>query len=495
LAYNVTLVIFLSQTWPGERENIMKRRTILYIILGVVLVAAVAAVVVWRAQQAQASEGETRSAVVERGTLLVAVSASGNVEPQSSVGLAFESPGQVADVPVKVGDRVEAGDGLAQLDTRQLGLQVHQAEAALAAAKAQLAQLEAGPRPEEVSAAEADLRAAQAQVNNAVANLDRLRSGPTEAQIAAAETQVAQAELQHKVALLEYDRVRAIEAKEETIEQAAYDLYTAEKSLAAAQAALADAQAGADAEDLRAAQATVAGAVAQRDAAQAQLDLLLAGATGEQIADARAQVERAQAALEQAQLNLERATLRAPFDGIIARVNVSAGEMAPAGLPAVTLLDPSGLQVAIAVDELDVGRLAVGQPAQVTLDALPDATLAGTVKSIAPVATVDQGGVIDYDVVVTLEPTDAPVRADMTANVTVVVEELIDVLTIPTWVVRVDRTTGQTYVNQRVAGEIERVDVTLGVRYEGTAQVLDGLAEGDEVIWVSEDPFGLGGER
>lgn len=470
----------------------MKRRTV--IILGIVLVAVIAAVIVWRTLQAQTSEEEARSAVVQRGALLVAISASGNVQPQSSVGLAFETPGRVTDVPIRVGDRVKTGDVLAQLDTSQLELQVHQAQAALAAAEAQLAQLEAGPRPEEVMAAEADVRAAQAQVGSAVANLDQLRSGPTEAQIAAAETQVAQAELQHKVALLEYDRVRAIKAKEEKIEQAAYDLYTAEKSLAAAQAALKDAQAGADADDIRAAQANVDSAVAQQDAAQARLDLLLAGATGEQIADAEAQVERAQAALEQAELNMKRATLYTPFDGVVARVNVSAGEMAPVGPPAVTLLDLSGLQVIIGVDELDVGRLVVGQSAQVTLDALPDSTLNGTVRSIAPAATIDQGGVTYYDVIVTLEPTDAPVRADMTANVTVVIEELTDVLTIPLWVVRVDRRTGQTYVNQRVGDEIERVDIALGVRYEGVAQVLDGLAEGDEVIWVSESPFDFGDE-
>jgi HlyD family secretion protein len=473
----------------------MKRRTV-YIILGFVLVAAVVAVTVWRRQQAQASESEeeTRTAVVERGTLLVAVSASGGVEPQSSVGLTFETPGRVTDVPVKVGDRVENGDLLAQLDTRQLELQVHQAQAALAAAEAQLAQIEAGPRPEEVAAAEADVRAAQAQTSSAAANLDQLKSGATEAQIAAAETQVAQAELQVKAALLEYDRVRAIKAKEETIEQAAYNLYTAEKSLLAAQAALEDVQGGADAADIRAAQAGVDGAVAQQDAAQARLALLLAGATDDQIADAKAQVERAQAALEQAELSLKRATLHAPFDGVVARVNVSAGEMAPVGLPAITLLDPSGLQVAIGVDELDVGRLAVGQSAQVALDALPDTTLNGTVKSIAPAATVDAGGVTYYDVIVTLEPTDAPVRADMTANVTVVIEDLTAVLTIPLWVVHVDRRTGQTYVNRRAGNELERVDIALGVRYEGVAQVLDGLAEGDEVIWVSESRFDFGDE-
>jgi len=472
----------------------MKRRTVLYVILGIVLVAAIAAVIVWRTQKTQPSEEETRSAVVERGTLLVAVSASGSIEPQASVGLTFETPGRVAEVHVKVGDRVKSGDALIQLDNRQLALQVHQAEAALAAAEAQLAQLEVGPRPEEVAAAEADLRAAQAQVSSAVVNLDQIKAGPIASQIAAAKAQVAQAELQHKLALLKYDRVRAIDAKEEQIEQAAYDLYAAEKSLDAARAALDGLYAGPNADDLRAAQANVEAALAQQDAAQAQLDLLLAGATEDQIADARAQVERAQAALEQAELALERATLRAPFDATVAKVNVSAGEMAPVGLPAITLLDASEFQVAISVDELDVGKLAVGQAAQVTLDAIPDATLAGTVKRIAPAATFE-GGVVYYDVVVTLEPTDVPIRADMTANVTIVIEELADALTVPTWVVRVDRRTGQTYVNQRIEGEIERVDVTLGVRHEGVAQVLDGLSEGDEVIWVQESLFEFGGEQ
>ena len=80
----------------------------------------------------------------------------------------------------------------------------------------------------------------------------------------------------------------------------------------------------------------------------------------------------------------------------------------------------------------------------------------------------------------------------MTANATIVVEELTGVLKIPTWVVRVDRDTGQTYVHRRIGNDIERVDVELGVRYAGVAQVLDGLAEGDGAVWVADSsPFGL----
>ncbi|RLC85913.1 MAG: hypothetical protein DRI79_10740, partial [Chloroflexi bacterium] len=82
--------------------------------------------------------------------------------------------------------------------------------------------------------------------------------------------------------------------------------------------------------------------------------------------------------------------------------------------------------------------------------------------------------------------TDAPIRADMTANATIVVDELTDVLMIPTWVVHVDRDTGQTYVHRQAGDGIERVDVELGVRYEGRAQVLSGLSEGDVVILAPE---------
>jgi multidrug efflux pump subunit AcrA (membrane-fusion protein) len=87
------------------------------------------------------------------------------------------------------------------------------------------------------------------------------------------------------------------------------------------------------------------------------------------------------------------------------------------------------------------------------------------------------------------------VRADMSANETISVQELADVLTIPTWVVRVDRLSGQTYVDRQTSDGVERTDVTLGVRYEGLVEVRSGLDEGDEVVWVSDQSeFGLGSE-
>jgi HlyD family secretion protein len=464
------------------------KRTTRYVILGAVAVATMVGVSTCQANQ---PEEEARLAVVERGTMLVAVSASGSIEPQARVNLTFEAPGEVLEVPVKVGDRVAAGDVLAQLDTRQLALQVQQAEAALALVEAQLVQLQAGARPGEVAAAEANLRAVEAQVSAAAANRDQTVTGPTEAQIAAAEAQVAAVELQQRLALIAHDRTIAETEDKKRREQVRHDLWTADKALAAAQAQLDELLAGADANAVRAAQANVLAAVAQRDAVQSQLDLVLAGAAEEQLTDVEAQVAQARAALALTELSLDRATLRVPFDGVVAAVNVTPGEMASAAMPAFTVLDTSGFRMAVGVDEIDVGRLTVGQAAQVTLDALPNIVITGVVERIAPAATI-VGGVVHYNVIIELDPTDAPIRADMTANVTIVVEELADVLMIPTWVVRVDDSTGQTFVNQQVGDEIARTDVELGVRHEGFAQVLGGLSEGDGVIWVQESGFGFG---
>jgi HlyD family secretion protein len=478
----------------------MRRKT-LYVILGAVGIAAVigALIIVPQLQQAAQSE-ETRTAVVERGTLLVAVSASGVIEPQDRASLTFEQPGLVAEVLVEVGDEVKKGDVLARLDTGQLALQVRQAQASLASAEAQLAQLEIGARPEEIAAAEASLRAAEAQVSSAAAQLDRLKVGATEAEIAAAEADLAAAMAEHKKAEDFHELTMTcvdihVPGFKKTIcpalgapeEQARFSLEAAEKALAAAQARYDELLAGADANQIRAAEAGVLAAAARRDGARAQLDLLLAGATEGQTAAVKAQVEQARTALKQAELALELATLRAPFDGVAAAVNVKAHEMAPTGLPAITVLDTSRFHITVSVDEIDVGRLAVGQAAQITVEAYPDVILDGTVESIAPAATFE-GGIVYYDVTISLDAADVPIRADMTANATVVVQRLADVLLIPTWVVRVDRVTGQTYVDKKVGGRTERVDVTLGVRYEGFAEVREGLSAGDVAVWV---PTGL----
>lgn len=467
----------------------MQRRTI-YLIVGLVFAALAGGALLWRSTLgSQASSGVTRSAVVERGSMVVSVTASGRIEPAARIGLSFEAPGILAELFVEEGERVVAGDPLAQLDTAQVELQVQQAEAALFSAQAQLDQLQAGPRSGQVDQARANLQTASAQLSTAMANRDQIASGPTDADIAAARAQVAQARAAEKVAQDSYD---VIDEEGTRKEQANYDLYTAKQELAAAEAQLETLTAGPGEEELRAAQANVAAAVAQRDASQAQLDQLLGGATPQDIIEGKAQVEQAQAGLALAEHSLGIATLHAPFDGVVWKINVTPGEMSPPQQPAIILLDDSVFRMTVGVDELDISRVVEGQSAQVTVESLPGSSIRGTVRTIAPLAAVE-GGIVTYAVLIDLEATHTPLRADMTANATLVAEELTDALRIPTWAVRVDRDTGQTYVHRRVKDEIERVDVELGVRFEGLTQVLQGLSEGDELVRLEEEAsFGFG---
>lgn len=504
----------------------MNRKT-LYVILGIVIVAAVAGGLIWRSRQqsARAARENLRSAVVERGDMLVTVSASGHIKPVKQAEISFEASGQIAEVLVEVGDEVQAGDVLARLDVDRPTLEADRARANLAAAEAQLAKLRAGARKEEIEANEANLRAADAQLSATAAERDQVAAGSGQPQIAAAEAEVASALTEQKKAHDLHEKtmecftfkiskgdpikelptgevITATESIEREIcpllgvpeEQARYRLEAADEALEAARTRLEEVKAGASQDQLRAAQANVASAASQRDAAQAQLDLLLEGATEEQIAATEARVDQARASVRQAELAVEQTALEAPFDATVGAVRVSTGEQASTGLPAVTLVDASGFHVNVAVDELDVGRLEKGQMVRLTFDALPDARVTGTVEQIATAAGVD-GGVVTYEVRIDLEPTDAPIRADMTTNATVIVAELTDVLRIPAWAVRVDRDTGQYYVNRRVGDDLERVDVRLGVRSEGVAQVLDGLSAGDEIVRAPESsPFDFGAE-
>jgi HlyD family secretion protein len=500
----------------------MRRKT-LYVVLGIVAIAAVAGALYWHWQRRSARPlDDLRSTIVERSNMLVAVSASGHVEPEKHVDLTFEASGQVVEVPVEVGVRVEAGDLLARLATERLALQVEQAEASLALAEAQLARLEAGPRPEEVRATEANLQATEARLDASTADRDQLRAGVTAAQIAAAEAEVAAALTQQKKADDWHEQtmkcktikkeagdvvplpggqvITLTEGFEETIcpllgvpeEQARYRLKAADEALQAARARLEELEGGADRDQLRAAESNVAAAAASRDAAQAQLDVLLEGASQEQIAAAEAGVTQARASLKQAELALDQASLKAPSEGTVAAVDVTIGEQASVGLPAVTLVDASRFHVTLAVDEIDVRQVSEGQTAELTFDALSGVVVTGTVAYIAPAAEL-KGGIVTYDVRVDLAATDAPIRSDMTASATIIVQQLSGILTIPTWVVRVDRHTGQTYVHRRVGDKVEQVDTRIGARYEGVAQVLEGLSEGDVVVRLPESsPFDFG---
>ena len=370
-------------------------------------------------------------------SLPAVVSASGKVNPARWATLSLPVGGIITDLQAQAGDQVEANDVLAQLNDTDAQLQVAQAEAALAVAEAQLAQIKAGPQVEQIAVAEQAVKQAQAAQQGVQAQLDQLRAGTTQADVAAAEAAVAQAEAQLKVARDNHDKtIKCVEvnlpdgSNQEicpglgTIEeQARAALNSAEQGYQAAVARLNQLKAGATRSQIAAAQANVAAAAAQKESAQAQLDLLQAGAAAEQINVAAAAVQQAQVAVDVAQAQLQKLQLTAPFEGTIGTVYSRQGEVAAPNQPLLTIGDLGQLQIETTdLGEADVARVREGQSVQVTFDALPGKTFAGTVKRIAPMSTPGQSGV-NYAVLVTLNEADPALRWGMTAFVDIQVNQ------------------------------------------------------------------------
>ena len=451
----------------------------------VLLVAGLAAAGWWwyRQQQAAveaANQAALRQAVIGRGTLLATVSATGHLEPQQELNLFFgtASPQPVVALDVVVGQPVRAGQVLARLDDRALALAVREAEQALAAAELRLALLQAPARPEDVAVAEAGVAVARNQVYAAS------QGQSTEAvEIARLNLVLAQNALNAT-----YDQMDRLVDQGRWAEKDALQA-TADRQVEEARIA-----------DLRYHQAQndpaygpIASAQAAVEQAEAALQRLLRGPSEEDVRIAELEISQAQAALEIAQYNLSGTQLIAPFDGVVAAVNLQVGEAASSALPAIVLADTAQFYLEVSVDEVDVARVQAAQAVTVTLDALPNVALQAAVDRIAPSATVN-AGVVSYAVRLRLDPAEAPLRGGMTATAAIVVDEARDVVVVPNWAVRRDRDTGETFASVLRAGQVEEVPVTLGLRDEAVSEVVSGLAEGDVVaVQTSRESFSLFG--
>ncbi|GAB4478295.1 MAG: hypothetical protein Kow00124_22500 [Anaerolineae bacterium] len=424
----------------------------------------------------QADEGSAlRQGVVERGSIDEVVSVTGVVVPEERVALRFQQAGMVEQVFVEPGDHVEAGQPLARLETGQLELAVRQAEISLEIQELSYQRLVEPP-------SEADVQAARAAVNSAVANYNSVTRPADPETIRAAELQVQQAYNAYEQALLQRNDVAwylpdgQLIPVEESVKQALIQVEIARLRLE-------QLTSGPDQYGAAAASASIA-------EAQARLDALFAEPSPEALARAQAQIDQARLALERAQSRVADATLVAPFTGVISAVNISAGSVTPANLPAITLIDSSRLHVEVDVDELDIGQVAPGQPVRIALDALPGEVVVGQVTSVAPGAT-NQGGVITYSARIDLAPVDVLLRPGMTVTAQIITRQLSDVLLVPNWAVRFDRETGQAYAS--VLGEDgtpQDVPVVLGLRGDVSSQVIAGLSEG-QIVAVSLERAGL----
>ncbi|WP_420629851.1 efflux RND transporter periplasmic adaptor subunit [Candidatus Leptofilum sp.] len=508
-------------------------------IIGGIIVLALIGFFVIR-QQRQASEENQleilREATVEQGEVTATVNAVGSIEPEALVSLTFGLSGTIQQVNIVRGQAVAVGDVLATLNTDELALAVQQAEDALLIQELTLQQrLDSEPTAATLASAEADIAAAEANLAVAEANLAsaeaavlqaeaqkaQLLAGPTPGQVAQAEANVAAAELAQKNAQDAYDQT--VECFEDPAgnevcpglgapeEAARAALQNANASLVAAQAALQDVRTSARPADIQLADAAIANAEAGVQAAQgnvqaaeanlaravAAYDRLLEPPSDNEIAVLEAQVAAAQTNLDLAELRLEQSQIVAPIAGTVANVIINEGEIASPGAPAITVVNEEAFHITVSVDEIDIDEIALGQEVAVSVDALPDTAVTGTISEIAPTSATS-GGVVTYLVTINIDSAQSDaLRPGMSANASIVVDEVADVLVVPNWAIRLNRETGEAFVNlQQADGTIEEVVIETGLRNEQFSEVLAGLDVGDTVVLTNDrEGFSLFGSE
>lgn len=377
------------------------------------------------------------------------------VVPVRYADLSLSTGGIVAEVLVGEGEAVEAGQLLARLENERQLIAIAQAEARVRSAQANIDELRAGARSEE-------LDAAQASVDIARANLAQLEDGSRPEDIAAAEASLAAAEAAYQNVLEGADDQQLIQAEADLRNaeaavrqaQAAYDnvkwqtnvaalpqsaeLERATINLEAAQARYDSLIEGAEESDIAAARAEVeraraaldkalapatdselAAAQAQVRQAEAELALRQAGNRPETIRAAEANLTEAQTALMQRQVELTDTELRAPFDGTLASLDLEVGEQVAAGASVARLADQSEWRIETDdLTEINVVYVEIGDPVTISIDALPDLELGGTVVAIKPLGENKQGD-ITYTATIVPDSHEERLRWNMTASVTI----------------------------------------------------------------------------
>lgn len=364
-----------------------------------------------------------KTAIVQRGDLVVKVTETGRVEPKTTVEIKSKVGGEIVRLPVKEGDGVKKGDLLVEMDTTDLRSRLNQAKADLEAVKAKLSALLAGERPQEIARARESLKQTEIRLSDASLKLDRQKELFSQGFISKQEVDTAQKE---------------------------YEL-----------------------------------AQSSCNAASQQLSLVLEGAREQDIASARATVLRAEAGHEQALQDLKDAKIYAPLAGTIIEKNVEEGEVITSGMTntgggtlILIIADLSKMMVKTDINEVDIAKIKTGQAVEITLDAIREKTYHGRVTDIASSGKIE-GNIVTYEVTIEILDADKRLKPAMTADVDIIAAERKDVLYAPLEAIIEKGRRKEVFVIKD--GKFTPRQIKTGLQDETSVEIIEGLTKGEEV--------------
>ncbi len=425
--------------------------------------------------QAAAATPTLRTTTVRRGSITLSASGAGTLTTSVQNQLSFPTAGTVAKLTVQPGDQVKKGQELAQLgnlDTLQSA--VNSAQQDLISAQQALDTLKAS---------------APANLANAQLNLTTAQKAVTDAKSAVVQKGTPRCDQTTTDAYYsKYMQTKnALDALGDGGGNPDYYLKTIVPAKNRAAQAYAAYQycAGFTSYEIDASHAKLALAEAQLTQAQTDLTTLQKnnGVDPMQMATAQNKVDNAQSALDQAKANLDGATIKAPYDGTIISVAGQAGDNVGTST-FITIADLAHPQVTFQADETDLDKVAIGESAQVTFDALPNKTFTGKVIRIDPALLSSGGtqvlqGLIQLDL--TKETDLSVLPQGLTASVILIKAQANNVLTVP---IQALRDLGGGNYAVFVVGQNDQLQlkpVTVGLMDAATAEIKSGLSAGQVV--------------
>lgn len=225
--------------------------------------------------------------------------------------------------------------------------------------------------------------------------------------------------------------------------------------------------------------------VNKQNVSKAQLQVLQA-----KIGQAEGQVAQDRANLKQLEEQLSYTTIESPIDGIVLSRDVEIGDavssilvLGSSATLVMTLGDTSEVYVKGKVDESDIGKVYLGQPARIKVESFKDKTFTGKVTKISPMG-VEKDNVTTFEVRVSINNPEGVLKAMMTANAEIILEEHKNVLQIPegSIIYDKDKKASVEVPESKAKDGKKKVGVNIGISNGAKTELLSGLKEGDQVV-------------